>query len=135
MRDQKFKKPVRILMVAINGYGHYYLKSLLEEVAEEAGQLPEVVKSLIMFGIGLGYQIEALFAQKEVEKLFLCEPNRDFFFASLFAIDWQHILTDADKNNRRIYINIACGHSGTATHHHHHHHGSPSNQINGIKLT
>lgn len=91
-------------------YQHYQFvaktEKLLEEVAEEAGQLPDVVKSLIMFGIGLGYQIEAMFAQKEVEKLFLCEPNRDFFFASLFAIDWQHILTDADKNNRRIYINI-----------------------------
>lgn len=91
-------------------YQHYQFvgqtEKLLEEVAEEAGQLPEVLKSLIMFGVGLGYQIEALFAQKEVEKLFLCEPNRDFFFASLFAIDWQHILTDADKNNRRIYINI-----------------------------
>jgi len=91
-------------------YQHYQFvgktEKLLEEVAEEAGQLPEVVKSLIMFGIGLGYQIEALFAHKEVEKLFLCEPNRDFFFASLFAIDWEHILTDADKNNRRIYINI-----------------------------
>lgn len=103
------------LVMGYNGtklkkYQHYQFVSktetLLQELAEEAGQLPEVVKSLIMFGIGLGYQVEALLEKKEVEKLFLCEPNRDFFFASLFAIDWQHILTYADKNNRRIYINI-----------------------------
>ena len=25
------KEPVKVLMVAINGYGHYYLKTMLEE--------------------------------------------------------------------------------------------------------
>lgn len=96
-------------------YKHYQFvektESLLKEIAEEAEQLPETVKSLIMFGIGLGYQLEALCAEHDVEKLFLCEPNRDFFYASLFAIDWHDILTTADKENRRIYINI--GDDGT----------------------
>jgi len=96
-------------------YKHYQFvektESLLKEIAEEAEQLPETVKSLIMFGIGLGYQLEALYTQRDVEKLFLCEPNRDFFYASLFAIDWHDILTTADKENRRIYINI--GDDGT----------------------
>jgi len=91
-------------------YLHYQFvaetEKLLKDVDEEAGQLPDTVKSLIMFGIGPGYQLETLFEQKNVEKLFLCEPNRDFFYASLFAIDWQSILTKADQNDFRIYINI-----------------------------
>ncbi|WP_296044922.1 6-hydroxymethylpterin diphosphokinase MptE-like protein [uncultured Alteromonas sp.] len=91
-------------------YKHYQFvektESLLNDIAEEAGQLPATVKSLIMFGIGLGYQVEALFKQRRVEKLFLCEPNRDFFYASLYAIDWHSILNQADKDNCRIYINI-----------------------------
>ncbi|MDC8830467.1 motility associated factor glycosyltransferase family protein [Alteromonas gilva] len=91
-------------------YQHYQFvaktEELLEEVAEDVGQLPETVKSLIMFGIGTGYPVEALCDQKKVEKLFLCEPNRDFFYASLFAIDWEKILVDADNQKHRIYINI-----------------------------
>jgi hypothetical protein len=91
-------------------YKHYQFvektELLLNDIAEEAGQLPDKVKSLIMFGVGLGYQVEALFKQRDVEKLFLCEPNRDFFYASLHAIDWHTILTEADKNDCRIYINI-----------------------------
>ncbi len=91
-------------------YKHYQFvkeaESLLSDISEEVGQLPETVKSLIMFGVGLGYQIEALYQEKNVEKLFLCEPNRDFFYASLYAIDWHGILTKADSENCRIYINI-----------------------------
>lgn len=103
------------LVLGYNGtklkrYKHYQFvektESILQDIAEEVGSLPDTVKSLIMFGIGLGYQVEALFEQRDVEKLFLCEPNHDFFYASLFTIDWHAILTKADKDNCRIYINI-----------------------------
>ncbi|WP_299074835.1 6-hydroxymethylpterin diphosphokinase MptE-like protein [uncultured Paraglaciecola sp.] len=91
-------------------YTHYRFVSqtekLLNELEEAQGQLPEKIKSLIMFGIGMGYQIETLFAEHQVEKLFLCEPNRDFFYASLFAIDWANILQRVDESGGRIYINI-----------------------------
>ena len=36
-------KPVRVLMSAINGYGHYYLKTLLEEVSEDKAVLVGVI--------------------------------------------------------------------------------------------
>lgn len=91
-------------------YLHYQFveqtEKLLKDTDEHAGNLPETVKSLIMFGIGSGYQVEALFEQHSVEKLFLCEPNRDFFYASLFAIDWNKILKKVDETDSRIYINI-----------------------------
>ena len=91
-------------------YKHYQFveesESLLQGISEEVGQLPETVKSLIMFGVGLGYQLDALYREKNVGKLFLCEPNKDFFYASLYAIDWQAILTKVDRDNCRIYINI-----------------------------
>lgn len=90
-------------------YYHYQFVNQTESLLnndEQIGQLPETVKSLIMFGIGLGYQLEQLFQNHRVEKLFLCEPNRDFFYASLFAIDWHQILETVDKSNGRLYINI-----------------------------
>ena len=91
-------------------YLHYQFvkqtEELLEKAEEEVGALPENVASIIMFGIGVGYQIETLLANHKVEKLFLCEPNTDFFYASLFAIDWLAIFETIDRSNARIYLNI-----------------------------
>ncbi|AWB67782.1 hypothetical protein C2869_15715 [Saccharobesus litoralis] len=91
-------------------YLHYQFVSkttkLLNEAEEQSGKLPGQLKSLIFFGMGVGYQMESLFDNHQVDKLFLCEPNRDFFFASLFAIDWAHILKKVDETQSRLYINI-----------------------------
>lgn len=96
-------------------YTHYKFvaetEELLAKQKEEQGSLPQTIKSLILFGVGVGYQIEQLFDQHQVEKLFICEPNRDFFYASLFAIDWAGILEKIDADNGRLYINI--GDDGT----------------------
>ena len=96
-------------------YVHYQFvketEQLLEEAAEEVGNLPEEIASIIIFGIGVGYQVEAMLKKHKVEKLFLCEPNTDFFYASLFAIDWQFIFETLDKSKARIYFNI--GDDGT----------------------
>lgn len=91
-------------------YLHYqYVEktvSLLEKLQEKKGALPKRIKSLIMFGLGCGYQLEALLNDHSIDKLFICEPNRDFFYASLFAIDWAGIIREVDKHNRRLYINV-----------------------------
>lgn len=96
-------------------YLHYQFVSkteaLLKEVEEEEGALPDTIKSLILFGVGVGYQIETMFNEHEIDKLFICEPNRDFFNASLYAIDWAEILTKIDTKEGRLYINI--GDDGT----------------------
>ncbi|MFB1034847.1 MAG: DUF115 domain-containing protein, partial [Sinobacterium sp.] len=77
----------------------------------EVGALPDKVPSIIMFGLGVGYQLEKLLDEHTVEKLFICEPNPDFFYASLFAIDWQAIFETVEKSESRIYLNI--GDDGT----------------------
>lgn len=96
-------------------YLHYQFvaetEKILEELEEEAGQLPEEIKSLIVFGIGTGYQLDSLFANHSVENLFICEPNRDFFYASLHAIDWAKYLKQIDDSGARLYLNI--GDDGT----------------------
>lgn len=96
-------------------YLHYQFvnktEALLKEVEEEEGALPDTIKSLILFGVGVGYQIETMFNEHDIDKLFICEPNRDFFNASLYAIDWAEILTKIDAKEGRLYINI--GDDGT----------------------
>lgn len=90
-------------------YHHYQLVQATEDLlkAEESKlRLPEEVKSLIMFGLGAGYQLEMLCENHTIGNLFICEPNRDFFYSSLFAIDWRAILTKIDKDKGRLYLNI-----------------------------
>lgn len=103
------------LVLGYNGtklrhYLHYKFvmesEKLLESISESQGALPQTIKSMIMFGLGSGYQLEALLENHDVEMLFLCEPNRDFFYASLFAVDWAKILKRFDEQGYRIYINI-----------------------------
>lgn len=96
-------------------YIHYQFvqetEELLKQAEEEVGALPDKVPSIIMFGLGVGYQLEKLLDEHTVEKLFICEPNPDFFYASLFAIDWQHIFETVEQSESRIYLNI--GDDGT----------------------
>jgi hypothetical protein len=96
-------------------YIHYQFvketEELLKQSEEEVGALPDKVPSIIMFGLGVGYQLEQLLDEHTVEKLFICEPNPDFFYASLFAIDWQTIFKTVEKSESRIYLNI--GDDGT----------------------
>jgi hypothetical protein len=96
-------------------YIHYQFvnetQELLKEAKEEVGELPETVASIIMFGLGVGYQLEKLLSEHRVEKLFICEPNPDFFYASLFAIDWQAIFEKIDATDGKIYLNV--GDDGT----------------------
>lgn len=40
-----------------------------------------------MFGVGLGYQIQELFEEKEVLNFLLCEPSNDIFFAMLHCLE------------------------------------------------
>ncbi|MBF7072352.1 DUF115 domain-containing protein [Glaciecola sp. MH2013] len=103
------------LILGYNGqklkhYLHYRLvkktEALLEQAEDEVNMLPDTIKSLILFGLGAGYELESLLENKKLEKLFICEPNRDFFYGSLFAVDWRHILEKLDESEANVYINI-----------------------------
>ncbi len=91
-------------------YTHYRFvsatESLIEELEEQQAALPEALKAIIVFGLTSGYSLESLVNEHSVENLFICEPEPDFFYASLFAIDWDKILTNIDVNEGRIYINV-----------------------------
>lgn len=91
-------------------YLHYQLvedvSTVLSGLEESHGSLPDDIKSMIVFGLGVGYQLPYLLASHTVQKLFICEPNRDYFYASLYAIDWESVLKTIDDADGRLYINI-----------------------------
>ena len=94
----------------LKGYLHYQLveecESVLKDVQEKQSALPTQVKSIIQFGIGSGYGLNDLVKEHDIGMLFICEPNRDFFYASLFAIDWANIISSFDDGKKRLYLNI-----------------------------
>ena len=82
------------------------LQPLIEKILTQESKLPEQVETLIVFGIGLGKHIELLSQQRQIKNLFLCEPNLDFFAASLWVTDWASIIQQADSDGSRIYLNL-----------------------------
>lgn len=82
------------------------LQPLIEKILTQQSKLPEQVETLIVFGIGLGKHIELLSQQRKIKNLFLCEPNLDFFAASLWITDWAGIIQRADSDGSRIYLNL-----------------------------
>ncbi|QJR81824.1 motility associated factor glycosyltransferase family protein [Alteromonas pelagimontana] len=94
----------------LNPYLHYQfvekIQPVLEEIEEYKGELLATIKSMIIFGMGAGYQLPYIFEKYKVEKLFICEPNKDYFYASLFAIDWAKVLQIVDETDARIYLDI-----------------------------
>ncbi len=73
---------------------------------ESNTKLDDELPSLIIFGIGLGYHLPSLIESKNVSFINILEPNEDYFFASLFVIDWQNILEIIDKNGNFLYLGI-----------------------------
>ena len=94
----------------LKGYLHYQLveacENVIKDVTEVQSELPEKVRSLIMFGVGSGYSLASLIENHDVEMLFICEPNKDFFYASLYAVDWHNIIKSFDEGKKRLYLNI-----------------------------
>lgn len=82
------------------------LLPILERSVKKRNYLPEQIDSLIVFGIALGKHITQLMQQHKVQNLYICEPNLDFFAASLNITDWAEIFEQAKQNKQRIYLNL-----------------------------
>lgn len=93
-------------------YPHFHYRTAVrvqnrtKSYATESSNLNNHIKSLLIFGLGAGYQLESLINNHDIDKLFIYEPNRDFFYASLFSIDWGAILKTVDVSEGSLYLNI-----------------------------
>ncbi|MEH8021321.1 6-hydroxymethylpterin diphosphokinase MptE-like protein [Rheinheimera metallidurans] len=82
------------------------IRPLIKQQLQQRIQLPQQVDSLIIFGVALGRHIELLTQQRDIANLYICEPNLDFFAASLHVTNWASIFERADANQQRIYLNL-----------------------------
>ncbi|WP_301003798.1 6-hydroxymethylpterin diphosphokinase MptE-like protein [Arsukibacterium sp.] len=108
-----YKDDVLLAQQSLGKLKHYIhfchvnqVQPLINEQLQGQSILPEEVDSLIIFGVGLGRHIELLTAERKIRNLYICEPNLDFFAASLRVTDWAAILERADQQECRIYLNL-----------------------------
>ena len=91
-------------------YVHYKaiakLQPLFSQIAQQHHTVPQQLASLILFGIGQGAFLTELLNRRDISNLYLCEPNVEHFYASLFTLDWQALLAQTEQAGRRIYLNI-----------------------------
>ncbi|CUB02891.1 6-hydroxymethylpterin diphosphokinase MptE-like protein [Marinomonas fungiae] len=102
-------------MLNVNGgklayYQHYsksaIIKDLFKESSFDIGGFSSEINGLIFFGLGLGFQLGELLEDKMINNLFVYEPNFDYFYASLYVLDWAFILEKMDRQKGRLHLNL-----------------------------
>ena len=85
------------------------------EVERLQSQLPKSdklelneIRSLALFGSGLGRYIENTLRAIMPKNIFVFEEDPDIFFASLYATDWSEIISKVESEGGHLYFNIGC---------------------------
>lgn len=73
-----------------------------KEASDRPTELPEFVPALVMFGLEFGYQLEKIVELRNIKHLYIYERNLDYFYYSLFAINWQPILEHFNRDGHTI---------------------------------
>ena len=68
--------------------------------------LPEHYPTALIFGIGLGYHIPELLKKHSFDYMFICEPDLEMFFASLFCIDWFEVIELLDSKGACLFLSL-----------------------------
>ncbi|TMO43806.1 motility associated factor glycosyltransferase family protein [Pseudoalteromonas ruthenica] len=90
-----------------------YMYKLVRELAKTKSieskpltELPESFPSCLIFGIGLGYHIPELLDKCKFDYVFICEPDLEMFFASLFCIDWSDVIHRLDEQDACLFLHL-----------------------------
>lgn len=65
---------------------------------------PTFLSSVVFFGLDLGYQLIELLSSVDVKHLYIYENNLDFFYYSLFAIEWDPILSYFNQDGKTLHF-------------------------------
>lgn len=89
-----------------------YMHKMIDEINSlpekkvQYTQSPKSIRTLMMKGIGLGYQISHLLQRVDIHYLCLIEPNLDIFFASMHIIDYEKIFSLFNRKGYGLNIVI-----------------------------
>lgn len=77
--------------------------------------IPKQGGTLMMLGLGLGHALQSFIQQADLDNIVIYEPELDFFRASLQALDWHEVLSEATRKGTRLFIQV--GQQGTSIFH------------------
>lgn len=105
-------KPLRLFFnepdpVAIEGVSGDFCRDLCARMEAEGIDLDresvgQSSQFTIVFGVGLGFQIEPLIRRTDCRVLLLVEPTLENIFHSMSVVDWAGIFVEAKENGREI---------------------------------
>lgn len=72
----------------------------------ELKSLPKHYPTALIFGIGLGYHIPELLSRHSFDYMFICEPDLELFFASLFCIEWYDVIEKIDNQGSCLFLSL-----------------------------
>ncbi|MFL0799161.1 MAG: DUF115 domain-containing protein [Agarilytica sp.] len=75
-----------------------------ENQAERITETPDFITSLIVTGVGLGYHIETLVKEFDIQNIVIYEKCIDTFHGSMHVLDWTPILDYFRQSNHSISI-------------------------------
>lgn len=79
-------------------------RKLASEKLQSISSVGNAVPLVIMFGVGLGYQISYLYEQCQLNVFFIVEPDLDLFYASIFTFDWYALLEHINSENLGLHV-------------------------------
>lgn len=82
------------------------LQRLQQKDLEKIDSIPDSMSTCMMFGLGLGYQLGYLYERCSVANLFIFEPSKDLFYASLYTFDWAPLLKYLHEKNVGLHFFI-----------------------------
>lgn len=73
--------------------------------------LPDHYPTCMMFGVGLGYALTVLLEKHTFDYTFVCEPDFETFYASLYCTDWEFIFKKADAQSGCMFLHIGASYT------------------------
>ena len=77
-----------------------------DKTRKKIESLPNEYPSCLIFGVGLGYHIPMILERCCFDYVFICEPDFELFYASLFCIDWSNVLKNLDEQNSTMVLHV-----------------------------
>lgn len=73
---------------------------------EKLSSLTTHFPTCMMFGLGLGYALHIIMQRFSFDYVFVCEPDFEVFYASLFCIDWEDIFEESDAKSGCLFLKV-----------------------------
>lgn len=82
------------------------IKNFKSEALDVLQHLPSHFPSAMIFGVGLGYHLTELLKNHSFDYIFICEPEFELFYASMFCTDWAEIIENVNKEGYSLFLQV-----------------------------